>query len=238
LKKYFTSFHFDETVDLKSTSEDLMIKTISTMMICVLAFQTYLFAQEKPEVGRDAAAKYFEGEQKTRKAEDSYPEYSRQSSGDHFLLLGLSKFTDSKAWSWGGRGKEESVGDYSLGVTYKVDQWSDSMDWALRIDFTEFKPRDKRATQLSFSGLLTFPQAESRFPLYFGGGIGAGVFFTQLDSESSLAMTYQLLLGARFFDVYKNIGFFIETGLKNHLQVSSDGQFNGTYITLGAAFTF
>lgn len=206
--------------------------------ISAFLFSSLALAQNNQNVGRDAAAKYFEGEQRSRPADESFSEYSRSSTGDNYLLIGLTKFTDSKAWAWGGKGKEESVGDYALGVTYRVDQIKNSMDWSLRIDFAEFKPRDKRATQLSFSGLLTFPQAESRFPLYFGGGLGAGVFFTQLDSESSLALNYQLLLGARFFDVYKNTGFFIETGLKNHLHVSSDGQFNGTYVTLGMAFTF
>lgn len=189
------------------------------------------------QVGRDAAAKYFETEQQNRK-EENYPEYARSQRGSHNLLLGLTKFTDSKAWAWGGKGKEESVGEYSLGVTYGVDRLSDTMDWALRVEYSQFKPREKKATQLGFSALLTFPQADSRFPLYFGAGVGAGFFFTQLDSESSTALNYQLLLGARFFDVYKNTGFFIETGLKNHLHIASDGQFNGTYVTLGATFTF
>jgi hypothetical protein len=51
-------------------------------------------------------------------------------------------------------------------------------------------------------------------------------------------LDYQLIAGARFFDVFENAGFFIESGLKNHLQLWDQGQFNGTFLSAGAVFTF
>jgi hypothetical protein len=83
-----------------------------------------------------------------------------------------------------------------------------------------------------------FPDASSKFPLYFGGGIGPGIFLNQIPDESSVSLDYQLFAGVRFFDVFRNTGFFVEAGLKDHFLLTSDGQFNGTYAALGLVFTF
>ena len=56
--------------------------------------------------------------------------------------------------------------------------------------------------------------------------------------ESFLAVQYQLVAGARLFNVVGQTGFFIESGLKNHINLLSDGQFNGYFLTVGTIFTF
>jgi hypothetical protein len=86
--------------------------------------------------------------------------------------------------------------------------------------------------------MIFFPDANSRFPLYFGGGAGLGVFFKQLENESALSFDYQLVAGARFFDLIDNFGLMIETGMKNHILLFSDGQFNGVFLTVGGVFNF
>ena len=58
------------------------------------------------------------------------------------------------------------------------------------------------------------------------------------EGESSLSLDYQLIAGARIFDVFENTGFLIETGMKNHVHLLSDGQFNGVFLTVGSVFTF
>lgn len=83
-----------------------------------------------------------------------------------------------------------------------------------------------------------FPDASSKFPLYFGVGAGLGVFVKQLSGESAMSLDYQVLAGARFFDLFNNAGFFLEAGLKNHMHMLSDGQFNGTFVAAGSVFTF
>lgn len=115
------------------------------------------------------------------------------------------------------------------------------MDLNLRIDFIQYKisgTGEQKPLKMSIIPLITFPDASSKFPLYFGFGVGPGVFFRQTDNEASLALDYQLIAGARFFDVFENAGFFIETGLKNHLQLWNAGQFNGTFLSAGAVFSF
>ena len=69
-------------------------------------------------------------------------------------------------------------------------------------------------------------------------GAGLGVFFRQVEEESNLSFDYQLVLGVRFLDVINSTGFFMEYGMKNHVQLLSDGQVNGNAISAGATFAF
>jgi hypothetical protein len=45
-------------------------------------------------------------------------------------------------------------------------------------------------------------------------------------------------MGVRFENIYEGAGFLIEGGLKNHLHLLTDGQFNGTYLAGGMVFVF
>lgn len=186
---------------------------------------------EQPEVGRAAAAKYFQKRAPSQENATMGPE-------DHYLALHVGAYTSSQAYEWGRHGKEENVGGTDVGVTYRVGEWQNSMDLNVRIEFEEYKVADEKPTKLSFMPLITFPDASSKFPLYFGAGAGLGVFMNQIKEESSLSLDYQVVAGARFFNVFENTGFFIESGLKNHLLITSSGQLNGVFVAAGALFTF
>lgn len=191
--------------------------------------------QGTPKVGRKAAAKYFE--------KDVQPERRPSTSsggiggGESLLMLAVGTHLNSTSYAWKGGDKRTEIGRASYGVTYLADEYW-SMDLNLRIDFNEYKLDDVRATKFSVLPLLTFPRAETRFPLYFGFGAGGGVFFQQVEQESSLAFDYQLVAGARFLDMFNNFGFFAELAMKNHLHILSDGQLNGSTLTVGGVFTF
>lgn len=189
---------------------------------------------QSPKVGRKAAAKYFETE---APASDRAPARERGGGGEQLLMLSLGTYMGSKAYQWKGSGSRDNVGRNSYGITYLFEQWA-GMDMNLRADFNEYKIEDDRAVKLSLMPLITFPRAESRFPLYFGIGGGLGVFFQQVSEESNLSFDYQLVAGARFMDLFESAGFFFELGMKNHLHLLSDGQFNGTALTAGAVFSF
>ena len=207
---------------------------------------------QQPEVGKKAASKYFQrnsvrgGEPVASESSHSERRSVRRepandggtSSSDHYLQIHFGKFLSAQAWEWGRGGKQEDAGEYTMGLTYKFDQWGDFADVNLRIDFNEYKVVDKKPMKMSVLPLVLFPDSGSRFPLYFGAGVGFGVFFKQVEDESTLSLDYQLVLGGRFFDVFENGGFFVETGLKNHIQLLNSGQFNGTYLAAGALFTF
>ena len=199
-------------------------------LIFSLFFATGIAQQARAqEVGRDVAGQYFSTGSRAP---------ATVSDEDHFLAIQLGQFMESSAWEWGQHERAEKTGNYSIGFTYRIQKYTDKMDLNLRVVADEYNVVNEKPFKLSFMPLITFPEAASKFPLYFGGGLGAGVFFRQVKDESFLSLDYQLIMGARFFDIYENAGFFIETGLKNHLLVTSSGQFNGVFLSAGAVFTF
>lgn len=221
------------------------MKQFLPFLIVFLGFQAVSQADDPPRVGRGAAAKYFEKRGPDNQDEENYSgsvsDSSSGTSSAHYLALHFGKMMGSTAYEWGTENKQTDVGDFTAGVTYRVGEWQNSMDLNLRIDFIQYKitgDGESKPLKMSILPLITFPDAASKFPLYFGFGVGPGVFFRQTDNEASLSLDYQLIAGARFFDVFENAGFFIETGLKNHLQLWNSGQFNGTFLSAGAVFTF
>jgi hypothetical protein len=204
-------------------------------MLMVVLFSFESLSQEKPRVGRRAAAQYMgAGDAETNAAP---ADVSRQSFFERLMMLHVGSYSSSTSYEWKDSVKRQGVGKATYGVTYLWDQWN-GLDLNLRFDFNEYKLDDVRATKLSIMPLWTLPMAETKFPLYFGFGLGAGVYFSQVDDESSLSLDYQLISGARFLDIYENLGAFIEFGLKNHLHILSDGQLNGTALSAGVVFTF
>lgn len=191
-------------------------------------------SSEAPKTGRQKAQEYFQSDSDKSKSNGSS---GGGGSRDHYLAIHASSFMQSEAWVWGTKEKQKDIGKSGLGVTYRFDEWGQS-DLDVRFELNEFVAAEQKQLKFSIMPVVIFPEAGSQFPLYFGAGAGLGVFFKQIDQESSLSFDYQLFMGARFFNVAGSTGFFIETGLKNHIQLLSDGQFNGTYLALGALFTF
>jgi hypothetical protein len=200
-----------------------------------------LFGQSQPVVGRKAAEKYFQ------RNPDSNPDYQpleaerdsrnrRELLGFEVLMLHLGSFVGSDSYFWGSS-QQSNLGRANYGVTYLFDQWH-GLDRHVRIEFAEFKIEDYQPRKISILPLITFPRAETRFPLYFGFGAGVGVFFNQMRGESDLSLDYQLVGGLRFFNVFNRVGFFAEYAMKNHLLILSDGQFNGSALNTGVVFTF
>ena len=209
------------------------MKTFLSVMVSLLLGSVALAQKAQPVVGRSAAAKYFS---ERDPAEQNSPS-SFGGSSDHYLALHFGRYMSSQSYDWGA-GQVDDLGKNNFGVTYRVGEWYKSMDLNLRIDYIEYDFPGEKPAKISFMPLITFPDAGSRFPLYFGAGVGMGVFMKQLSGKSALSLDYQLVLGARFFDIFENTGFFIEAGLKNHVHLLSSGQFNGTFLSGGLVFTF
>jgi len=187
----------------------------------------------KRPVGEKAASKYF-----SRESSSESSSSSSSSDREHYLALHIGTFLDSDSYLWGDTKHVEDNGKLNMGLTYRMGQWTDTMDMHLRVDFISYDLPEAKPLKMSVMPLILFPDSESQFPLYFGAGVGPGIFFKQAPGESSLSLDYQLVAGARMFDLIENTGFFIETGLKNHINLLSDGQFNGVFISGGAMFTF
>lgn len=186
----------------------------------------------KGKVGRKAAAKYMGVNAQPER------EIASLAPNDHYLALHFGTFVSDNAYRWGLPDAQENVGRWQFGVTYRVGEWVNSMDLGIRLDLLSYSLGEGRANKLSFAPLIMFPDASSKFPLYFGAGAGPGVFINQIGNKSVLSLDYQIFGGVRFFDVVGMTGFFVEAGLKNHFLLLSDGQFNGTYVTAGTVFSF
>ncbi|NQY99731.1 MAG: hypothetical protein HRT45_03560 [Bdellovibrionales bacterium] len=204
--------------------------------------------QAKPKTGRDAAADYFIKRKQNRSdaRQPSKPgrvgDYrpatrSVASNGDRFLSLSAGVFFDNESYAWG-EDNQDDVANFTAGVTYRVGEWVSSMDMNFRADITSYTLDEGDALKISMMPIVTFPDARSGFPLYFGAGGGLGVFFRQIDDESHLSFDYTIMAGARIMEVIEGMGVMMEVGMKNHVLLLSDGQFNGAYFSIGSVFEF
>lgn len=218
------------------TASQLICKTfkkLSTLFILLLlslrlsAERIVVEEKKQPIVGREAAQKFFTKQPQA----PSEPMTSRN------LSLHVGGYLNSKSYYWGKKSVTERPGYQSVGVTYKIGEWPRAMDLSLRIDYLQYSFLEKNPIKLSILPLFTFPDSATHFPLYFGAGIGGGVFLTQLEKESNLALDYQLVFGFRMQDLWGQSGFFIESGIKDHLHLLSDGQFTGQFLVAGAVFS-
>ncbi len=187
--------------------------------------QTSQTIEKGTSVGRMAAQKYFVKDVQTG-----------GNINTRLLSLHIGGYLHSKAYQWGNRASAEQAGVQTTGVTYKIGEWTQTMDLNLRVDYFQFEIERERPIKISFLPLLTFPDSATNFPLYFGIGAGPGIFLSQMAKESSLSLDYQLIFGVRWNDIWHNSGFFIESGIKDHLHVLSDGQFTSQFLTAGAVF--
>ena len=183
------------------------------------------------KTGKKAASKYM-----GHNAEDSDEGEERHGIGsrEHYMAVYAGPYIDSKTYKCGDEGK----GKFLVGVSYRLGEWLNSTDFLLRANINSFEVDGERPTKISLMPVLIFPDARSQFPLYFGAGIGAGIFFKQVSGESSLSLDYTVLVGVRIFNAFDKAGFMFEVGLDNHIHLFSDGQFNSPYAVVGTVFEF
>jgi hypothetical protein len=189
----------------------------------------YSQSDAAPEAGRDAASKYMGVSGSRRPAGTTAPRY---------LAIHIGPFISDSSYHWGHANKVNDAANWTAGMTYRLGGWDQSADFALRFDLSTYSLPEGHATKISVLPIVMFPDASSRFPLYFGAGAGLGIMAKQLPDESPLVLEYQIFGGVRFFELFGSTGLFLESGIKNHLSIFSDGQFNGIFMAAGAVFTF
>ena len=192
---------------------------------------------EADSSGKAKAEGYFKDRKASKVAPVRRGAEDASSGPPRFLALHVGTFFSDEAYKWG-RGDQNNIGRLNAGVDYRLGEWVNAADLSLRLDFTSYSLDEGTARKLSVGAIVTFPDANSRFPLYFGIGMGPGFFIKQIHNESAVAFDYSLLAGARFLEVIEQIGFMVEVGLKDHLHLFSDGQYNGIYINVGSVFAF
>jgi len=193
------------------------------------------------DVGRKATQKYFvrsPDQNADFQSLNLNPRSDKQFRpfGFEVLQLYIGSIVSSSSYFWGSS-HQENIAKWHYGFSYLFDQWY-GMDRHIRLEMTEYVLQEGTPRKLTFIPIITFPRAETRFPLYFGFGLGFSLLFGQLKGESEIGLDYQLLAGLRFLDVFDSVGFFVEVASKNNVFLTSDGQFMGTSLVTGAVFTF
>lgn len=214
---------------------------ISTLLLAhTLVYSAALYAKDSLQVGRKAATKYFTKDERSISSEsESESRPPRKTSNVNYLFnLHFASYLKSDAYRWGPNNTESSIAKMNYGITYLFTDFMDAADAGLRLDFTEYRVNEMFTKKLSIMPVYMFPKHEHLFPFYFGFAVGPGIFFNQIENESNISADYQLFAGLQFLEIYGTAGISLELGLKNHLQLTSDGQVNGSYVALGAAFTF
>ncbi len=213
------------------------MKSLKFVLTMVAFSAASVLAQATPSVGREAAREYMK--------KDNYPQRmaaseARSDSGpsDHFVGLQVGRFMSSESYEWSQKEKLENVARNNFALTYLVGQYNSGFDLSLRLETTSYQIRQWDTQKLSFLAAWSFPEVQTRFPLYFGAALGPSVFSRQVPDESTLAMDYQLFMGLRFFEVWDAIGLNLEGGIKNHVHVLTNGQMNGNFLALGTVFLF
>lgn len=196
-------------------------------------------ATRRKNVGEGAARQYFiERKERATSMGASRQPSSIGGGGPRYLAVQAGTFISDKQYRWGKKERNEDVGEMILNLSYRMGQWKNSMDLLLRAEFMTYDIDSETPRKLSLMPVVTFPDVEGNFPLYFGAGVGVGVFLDQVASESDLSLDYQVIAGVRFLDLWENGGLVAETGIKGHVHLVSSGQFNGVFLTVGGAWNF
>src|SRR5690606_36336616 len=108
---------------------------ILSLLISSIGFAQIVEVTDEPApVGKQRAAEYFQ----QRKPTPAAPTYDSSSSGDpRYLALHIGTFLDGDAYKWGS-GNQSDVGKLNIGVTYRIGEWVNSMDFLFRTEFTSY----------------------------------------------------------------------------------------------------
>lgn len=192
-----------------------------------------------PQTGKSAASEYFKRRKTVASTEVEPTRQLTQVGGsDRVMSVMVGSFINDKAYRWGRKDRDKDAGEMMFGVTYRVGEWTASMDLNFRAELMTYSVDGETPLKLSVMPVITFPDARSDFPLYFGAGAGVGIFFDQVADESDLSLDYAIVIGGRFMELWDGGGLCVETGVKGHIHLLSSGQQDGVFLSVGGIFTF
>ena len=84
---------------------------------------------------------------------------------------------------------------------------------------------------IELTPLITFPELETAFPIYFGWGLGLGFYpYYVIEKKASFSLHSPFLVGFRLFELYSNLGLGLELDTRlffpfNELQFYLENRF-------------
>lgn len=213
----------------KTIKISYMIRIQTLLLFAVSLLFSTPGQSSSSNTGRDAAMKYFTRKRLTTSQRS--PQSTAAPSGDHILALSVGNLLNSKSYNWLG----EDPKGWNLELFYQnATEGYFGQGYHLELQkFSESGSPD--LSKVSFLVSFTFPRRLS-FPVYLGAAAGPGYFFQQKQNESEFTIDYKAWLGLRLLDDRSQ--YFLQSGVKNHVHVLSDGQFIGWFISSGVAYKF
>lgn len=185
---------------------------------------------EAVETGKRAAMKYFTGGAKKQIKTRQTASISPTQPGHRILALAVGSLVNSRNYN---EGQGQYMGWNAEAFYLKADQGYFAKGYHLEMQ--KFSTHLRELTKLSFLLSFSFPRRLS-FPVYLGVAAGPGFFLKQNKGKSQFSFDYKAYLGLRLNQ--ENSQYFLQTGVKNHVLVLSDGQFVGWFVSSGVAYTF
>jgi len=108
-----------------------------------------------------------------------------------------------------------------LSFTQDIKKFENIGDLQLRASLMASELESDKEISLELTSLFTFPEIETRFPVYFGLGLGFGFYpFYIIEKKPSFSFHSPFLLGLRFFELYSNLGAGAELDLRIHFPLN------------------
>jgi hypothetical protein len=205
-----------------------MVQFVKIMLLALLFILTTLKLWGA-DTGKTAAMKYFsaKGESNLRG-----PQSLKESTTEYKNLLALSVGTliSSQSYQWDGKNKE----GWSVEGSYL--RQGENISQGFHLEYQKFNDSfAEELSKVSFLISFTFP-ARVSFPVYIAVAAGPGYFIKQRKDESEFSLDYKAFLGLRLNQSQSQ--YFVQSGVKNHVHVLSDGQFIGWFVSSGVAYKF
>lgn len=182
--------------------------------------------------GRSAALKYFtkKPNSESAKIKVRQPQSSSSGSDRGLIAIGAGSLIQTKSYDWAGN----DLKGWSLNASYQSLK-SSYFNRGYELEFQKISAGENQLSKLSFLLSFSFPKRLS-FPVYVGVAAGPGYFFKQTEGESEFTIDYKAYLGLRLNRSTSQ--YFLQSGVKNHVHVLSDGQFVGWFVSSGVAYKF
>ena len=126
-----------------------------------------------------------------------------------------------------------------LSYRQKLKEIFSAGDISLQLSLGSAFLEQQRATYIEISSQISIPAQRITFPMYFGGGLGMGMYpYYVLRSKPSLFLSSEIFAGIQFFDVYENLGFYMETSFRYSLPLKELNVYLETLVKAGIIFRF
>ena len=181
------------------------------------------------ETGKKAAMKYFIDKSETPSVVSRAPSSNKGSYAQLFSLT-AGTLVNGTSYGWAG----EDLGGWNMQLAYRRGT-SSFLAQAFHFEFQKFTTEEEEFSKVSLLLSFIFPKSVT-FPVYIGAAAGPGFFLKQLGDESSLSLDYKAYVGLRLNQEHSQ--FILESGVKNHVHMLSDGQFIGWFVSSGVAYKF